>query len=236
MLFLDRQDAGRRLATELDRFRNERPVILALPRGGVPVAFEIAFALNAPLEVVLVRKIGAPGMAELAVGAIVDGEQLDKIIDGELVAQLSIPQSYLDAEVARQAEEIERRRRLYFKGRAPVSVAGRAALVVDDGIATGATMRAALRAIRRRLPAKLILAVPVGPASTIEALRREVDEVVCLATPGEFYAIGQFYADFRQIEDETVIALLDRAFQRSGAGPAPLGTEARRSTPPTSKA
>jgi putative phosphoribosyl transferase len=223
MLFSNRQEAGRRLAAELGRFKSAQPVILALPRGGVPVGFEIALALNAPLDVVLVRKIGAPGMSELAIGAIVDGEQLDKIIDSALVAELSVQQSYLDAEIARQAAEIERRRRVYFKGRAPVTVAGRAALVVDDGIATGATMRAALRAIRRRSPAKLVLAVPVAPGHTIEALRPEVDEIVCLATPEEFYAIGQFYADFRQLDDEDVVTLLDRAHQRSGIAQAAPG-------------
>jgi putative phosphoribosyl transferase len=216
MLFSNRQDAGRRLAAELTRFKNAQPVILALPRGGVPVGFEIALALNAPLDVVLVRKIGAPGMSELAIGAIVDGEQLDRIIDSELVAELGVAQSYLDGEIARQAAEIERRRRVYFKGRAPVTVAGRVALVVDDGIATGATMRAALRAIRRRSPAKLVLAVPVAPPHTIDALRPEVDEIVCLATPEQFFAIGQFYADFRQLDDEDVVTLLDRAHQRGG--------------------
>jgi putative phosphoribosyl transferase len=139
------------------------------------------------------------------------------------VAELDVPQRYLDAEIARQAAEIERRRHVYFKGRAPVTVAGRAALVVDDGIATGATMRAALRAIRRRGPAKLVLAVPVAPGHTIEALRPEVDEIVCLATPEEFYAIGQFYADFRQLDDEDVVTLLDRALQRSGIAQAACG-------------
>lgn len=223
MLFRNRQDAGRRLAAELAHFKSAQPVILALPRGGVPVGFEIARALDAPLDVVLVRKIGAPGMSELAIGAIVDGEQLDKIIDSELVAELAVPQRYLDAEIARQAAEIERRRRVYFKTRAPVTVAGRAALVVDDGIATGATMRAALRAIRRRSPAKLVLAVPVAPEHTIEALRPEVDEIVCLATPEDFYAIGQFYADFRQLDDEDVVTLLDRALPRSGSAEAASG-------------
>jgi len=223
MLFPNRQEAGRRLAAELTRFKNAQPVILALPRGGVPVGFEIALALNAPLDVVLVRKIGAPGMSELAIGAIVDGEQLDRIIDSELVAELGVAQSYLDGEIARQAAEIERRRRVYFKGRAPVTVAGRAALVIDDGIATGATMRAALRAIRRRSPAKLVLAVPVAPPHTIDALRPEVDEIVCLATPEQFFAIGQFYADFRQLDDEDVVTLLDRAHQRSASAEAAAG-------------
>jgi putative phosphoribosyl transferase len=224
MLFSNRQEAGRRLVAELSSFKDAQPVILALPRGGVPVGFEIALALNAPLDVVLVRKIGAPGMSELAIGAIVDGEQLDKIIDSKLVTELAVPQRYLDGEIARQAAEIERRRRVYLKGRAPVTVAGRAVLVVDDGIATGATMRAALRATRRRSPAKLVLAVPVAPGHTIEALRPEVDEIVCLATPEEFYAIGQFYADFRQLDDEEVVTLLDRALQRSAT---PQATSAK---------
>jgi putative phosphoribosyl transferase len=222
MQFIDRHDAGRRLAAVLGHFRTQQPVVLALPRGGVPVGFEIASALDAPLDVVLVRKIGAPGMSELAVGAIVDGEQLDEFIDRERVAELGVPQTYLDDEIRRQAAEIERRRRLYFKSRAPVSVAGCTALVVDDGIATGATMRAALRAVRRRGPATLVLAVPVGPASTVEALRPEVDEVVCLDTPDDFYAIGQFYAAFHQMSDEEVVALLDRALRRPSAVPQPV--------------
>jgi len=211
MLFVDRQDAGRRLAVELLRFAQQRPVVLALPRGGVPVGFEIARELAAPLDVILVRKIGAPGQPELAVGAIVDGERLDKVIDDGLVALLGVPDTYLEAEIAKQIGEIERRRQLYFKGRRPTEVRQRTAIVVDDGIATGATMRAALQAIRRRKPARLVLAVPVAPGQAVAALRSEVDEVVCLVSPDDFLAIGQFYGDFRQVGDEEVIELLDRA-------------------------
>lgn len=213
MFFESRKDAGCRLAAELMRYRDRQPVVLALPRGGVPVGFEIALALNAPLDVVLVRKIGAPGMAELAVGAIVDGERLDKIIDDRIVAELAVPQAYLDKEIARQVGEIERRRKLYFKDRPPTAIGGHTAVVVDDGIATGATMRAALLAVRRRKPSSLVLATPVAPAATIARLRAEVDDVVCLSSPDDFLAIGQFYEDFHQVSDEEVIALLDRAAQ-----------------------
>ncbi len=211
MLFANRQEAGRRLASALLRFKTQRPVVLALARGGVPVGFEIARTLAAPLDVVLVRKIGAPGCPELAIGAIVDGEHLEKIIEPAMVAELAVPQAYLDQEIARQLDEIERRRKLYFQDRPPADVRGATALVVDDGVATGATMRAALRAVRRRNPAKLVLSVPVAPPAAIEGLRQEVDEVVCLETPETFFAIGQFYRDFHQVSDEEVIALLKKA-------------------------
>jgi putative phosphoribosyl transferase len=211
MYFANRTDAGRRLARELQRFGPEKPVVLGLARGGVPVGYEIALALRAPLDVLLVRKIGVPWQPELAAGAIVDGPRLDRVIDEQLVAMLAIPQDYLDKEVARQAEEIERRREVYFKGRVPLEIANRTAIVVDDGIATGASMRAVLRALRRRSPARLILAVPVAPPDTIASLRAEADEIVCLATPADFGAISIFYADFHQVDDEEVVACLDRA-------------------------
>jgi putative phosphoribosyl transferase len=217
MLYSNRQEAGRRLAAELMRFKDHRPVVLALPRGGVPVGFEIAQALAAPLDVILVRKIGAPEQSELAVGAIVDGENLEQVIDRRIVAELGVPQAYLDQEIARQAREIERRRELYLKRRPPADLKKSTAIVVDDGIATGATMRAAVLAVRRRAPSRLVLAVPVAPASAIENLRPDVDELVCLATPEEFYAIGQFYLDFHQVSDDEVIALLERAAMRSSS-------------------
>ena len=212
-MFRDRRDAGRRLAAALARFRDQQPVVLALPRGGVPVGFEIAMQLAAPLDVVLVRKIGHPEMPELAVGAIAEGEGVETVIDQAVVAELGVSQTYLDEEIARQMRENDHRRGLYFKGRPPVEVRQRTALVVDDGIATGATMRAALRAVRKREPAKLVLAVPVAPESTLEAMRAEVDEIVCLASPEDFGAVGFFYADFRPVEDEVVVQLLDRAAQ-----------------------
>jgi putative phosphoribosyl transferase len=211
MLFADRQDAGRRLSAALWRFKDQRPVVLALPRGGVPVGFEIATKLRAPLDAVLVRKIGHPWSPELAIGAIADGEPIETVIDDRAVAEFGISQAYLDGEIAKQTRAIEQRRHRYFIGRSPIDIRQRTALVVDDGIATGATMRAALRAVRRRAPAKLILAVPVAPADALEALRSEVDEIVCLASPEDFGAVGIYYDDFRPVEDEVVIDLLDRA-------------------------
>lgn len=211
MRFANRRDAGQRLAAELLRYKDLRPVVLALPRGGVPVGFEVAMKLQASLDVVLVRKIGHPAMPELAVGAIADGEKLEKVIDEAAVAELGVSRAYLDQEIDRQRREIEHRRQLYFKGRPPIDIRNCTALVVDDGIATGATMRAALRAVRGRAPAKLVLAVPVAPASALEALRPETDEIVCLSSPEEFGAVGAFYADFRPVEDDVVVHLLTRA-------------------------
>ena len=215
--FADRADAGRRLAARLARFKGERPVVLALPRGGVPVGFEIALRLEAPLDVVLVRKLGHPLSPELAVGAVADGEKPVKVIEDAAAAELGVTRRYLEAEIARQLSIIEERRRVYFKDRPPLDLRQASAIVVDDGIATGATMRAALRATRLRAPAKLVLAVPVAPESALEALRAEVDEVVFIAAPEDFGAVGHFYVDFAQVEDEVVIALLDRAAKASVA-------------------
>jgi predicted phosphoribosyltransferase len=211
VIFADRKEAGVRLAKELERFKGRDPVVLALPRGGVPVAFEVAQALDAPLDLVLVRKIGAPRQPELAVGAVVDGEHTEIVTNEELVAELGLTPKWLQERAAREVEEIERRRRLYLAERERATITGKTAIVVDDGIATGATMRAALRAVRRRQPKRLVLAVPVAPAETLEALRAEVDEVVCLATPWPFRAIGFFYRDFPQVGDDEVRDLLARA-------------------------
>jgi putative phosphoribosyl transferase len=210
-LFADRSEAGRRLAERLLRFKDERPVVLALPRGGVPVGFEVARALDAPLDLVLVRKIGAPFQPELAVGAVVDGGRAETVLNEDLVREFQIPESYIAEESARQLEEIERRRDLYLAGRVRVPVEGHTAIVVDDGIATGATMEAALHATRRANPKRLVLATPVAPPDTIARLRPQADEVVCLATPRLFAAIGAFYEDFRQLSDEEVVDLLRRA-------------------------
>jgi putative phosphoribosyl transferase len=209
-LFADRSEAGRRLAERLLRFKDERPVVLALPRGGVPVGFEVAQALDAPLDLVLVRKIGAPFQPELAVGAVVDGGRAETVVNEDLVREFQIPESYIAEESARQLEEIERRRDLYLAGRVRVPVEGHTAIVVDDGIATGATMEAALHATRRANPKRLVLATPVAPPDTIERLRPQADEVVCLAMPRLFGAIGAFYEDFRQVNDEEVVDLLRR--------------------------
>ena len=212
----DRADAGRRLAERLSVYRTQRPVILGLPRGGVPVAFEIARALGAPLDLILVRKIGAPWQPELALGAVADGEHPDIAVNPEILAELGVPASYVQDEVRRLLVEIKRRRSLYLSGRAAVPLEGRAAIVVDDGIATGATAEAALLSVRRRRPKRLVLAVPVAPRETLERLRPSVDDVVCLATPGLFGAIGNFYRHFPQVSDDEVIELLQRSAIEGG--------------------
>ncbi|HBZ71815.1 MAG TPA: phosphoribosyltransferase [Deltaproteobacteria bacterium] len=210
-MFDDRRDAGRQLASDLLRFKGQDPVVLALPRGGVPVGFEIAQALGAPLDLILVRKIGAPFQPELAIAAVVDGEKMELVLNEDLLRALSLSEDYVREQSVRQLEEIERRRRLYLEGRERVAIEGKTALVVDDGIATGATMRAALRAVRRRKPRRLVLAVPVAPPEAVGLLQAEVDEVVCLATPDDLGAIGSFYFDFHQVGDEEVRELLERA-------------------------
>ena len=212
-LFADRSEAGRVLAQRLVGFKSERPVVLALPRGGVPVGFEVARLLEAPFDLVLVRKIGAPFQPELAIGAVVDGARAEMILNQEMVREFQIPESYLAEESARQLEKIERRREIYLAESTRAPVEGHTAIVVDDGVATGATMEAALHATRRANPKHLVLAVPVAPADTIERLRPQVDEVVCLATPRLFHAIGTFYEDFRQVTDEEVVELLRRAIR-----------------------
>ncbi len=221
MLFPDRSEAGRQLAERLLRFKDRKPVVLALPRGGVPVGLEIARALAAPLDLVLVRKIGAPYQEELAIGAIADGEHPELVTDAGLIADLAVTPEYLDKAKAAALKEIERRRHAWFGDRKPVDVAGRTAIVIDDGIATGATMQAALRATRHRKPSRLVLAVPVAPSDSIERLRPEVDETVCLATPAEFFAVGQFYRAFPQLRDEEVTTLLEQA--RAFASPVGSG-------------
>lgn len=211
MMFADRAEAGRKLAQRLQGLTLPRPVVLALPRGGVPVALEVARALSAPLDLLLVRKIGHPLQPELAMGAIVDGDHPELVLNEAFDAAAIDYSSYLETAKAAALAEIERRRALYLGGRQPVDVAHATAIVVDDGIATGATVRAALKALRHRHPRRSILAVPVAPAETLAALRNEVDDVVCLGTPAPFHAVGQFYADFRQIDDEEVMRLLSLA-------------------------
>ena len=221
-MFSDRAEAGRRLAEQLQRFRADQPLVLALPRGGVTIGVEIARALAAPLDVVLVRKIGAPFQEELAIGAVADGEHPEMVVNRHITALLDIPESYLNEERDRQLIEIERRRKLYLAGRSRPGIAGKTAIVVDDGIATGATMRAALRAVRRAGPKRLVLAVPVAPAETIAELRHDVDEIVCLETPPDFGSISLYYEDFRQVTDSEVIAMLAET-AGSGAAPQPTG-------------
>jgi putative phosphoribosyl transferase len=209
--FRDRADAGRQLAHRLLPYAAQEPVILALPRGGVPVAFEVARQLRAPLDLLFVRKIGAPGHAEFGLGAVVDGAHPQVVLNEEVLAELDVPGRYLEEETRRQLREIERRRQHYLAGRRPIDVAGRVAIMVDDGIATGGTVRAALKGLARARPARLILAVPVAPPDTIERLRAEADEVVCLMMPEPFYAVGKHYDDFTQTSDREVIDLLEEA-------------------------
>jgi putative phosphoribosyl transferase len=208
--FADRAEAGRMLAQRVARLGLVDPVVLALPRGGVPVATEVARALRAPLDLLMVRKIGAPGQRELAVAAVVDGDHPEVVVDEETLRLSGADMSYVQAEAQQELREIERRRALYLRGRAAVPLAAKSVVLVDDGIATGTTVRAALKALQRARPARLVLAVPVAPADTIEALRGEVDELVCLSQPEFFHAVGAHYRDFRQIEDDEVIDLLDK--------------------------
>lgn len=215
--FIDRRDAGQRLAARLKSRSFSDPVVLALPRGGVPVGFEVAHALDAPLDVLLVRKLGAPGFEELGIGAVIDGTQPQLVLDAETIAMLRVTPAYVDQERDRQLVEIERRRRLY-RGELPaVSVEGRTAIIVDDGIATGGTVLVALRALNKVSPKSIVVAVPVAPPETLAKLSVEADDVVCLATPSPFGSVGRYYDDFTQTSDEEVIRLLaaQRATQRA---------------------
>ena len=210
MSFKDRSDAGRKLAAALGGYKDQRPVILALPRGGVPVAAEVAAALKAPLDLILVRKIGVPFQPELAMGAVVDGGAPIIVRNEDVIRLAGIEEAEFKVICDNELAEIERRRQRYLGSRERVDVAGRTAIVIDDGVATGATTRAALRATRMRNPKKLILAVPVAPTESLAELRSDADEVICLEDYEFFGAIGAYYADFNQVADEEVIELLRR--------------------------
>jgi putative phosphoribosyl transferase len=211
LIFRDRADAGRQLAKLLLPMALEDPVVLALPRGGVPVGAEIAKALGAPLDVAFVRKIGAPGQPELAVGAVADGDDPEIVLNHALVQELGLAEDYLAAEATRELGAIERRRDEYQALRPAIDHAGRDVIVVDDGVATGMTMQAALRHIRRRVPRRLIAAAPVASREALAMLREEADEVVCLSNPRSFGSVGSFYCVFAQVSDEEVAALLKEA-------------------------
>jgi putative phosphoribosyl transferase len=206
--FTNRRAAGRALARALARKGLSDPVVLALPRGGVPVAAEIARHLRAPLDIVLVRKIGVPLQRELAAAAVINGGNAEIVTNDDVMALAGLTRADIDQLAKRELAEIERRRRVYLQGRERVPLEGRTLILVDDGIATGASVRAALAALRRRQPRALLLAVPVAPADTVAALRAEVDDVVCLKTPDPFMAIGLHYRDFHQLSDEDVICAL----------------------------
>lgn len=208
MSFIDRTEAGRRLAEALDAYAGKEAVVLALPRGGVPVAAEVASRLGAPLDLLIVRKIGVPYQPELAMGAVVDGEAPVVVRNEDVIRQADVSQAEFDRVRDHELAEIERRRERYLAGRQPVDIAGRTAIVIDDGIATGATVRAAIRGLRRKKPAEIVLAVPVAPPDTVAMLETEADRVVCLEQPSFFQAIGLHYRDFRQVSDEEVIATL----------------------------
>jgi putative phosphoribosyl transferase len=196
------------LAERLVSLRLQQPLVFALPRGGVPVGAEIAKALGAPLDVVFVRKIGAPDQPELAVGAVADGSEPEIVLNTELVGTLGLGEAYIAAATARELATIERRRRAWAELRPDVSPAGRAVIVVDDGVATGMTMQAALRQLRRQMPARLIAAAPVASREAAAMLEREADQVVCLSIPRRFGSVGAFYRSFLQVSDEEVVALL----------------------------
>jgi erythromycin esterase-like protein/adenine/guanine phosphoribosyltransferase-like PRPP-binding protein len=206
-LFRDRRDAGRQLAKKLTAYANRPDVIvLALPRGGVPVAYEVARALRAPMDVFLVRKLGVPGYEELAMGAVATGGI--RVLNDEVVQRLGIPDFIIETVAAREQQELARRERLYRGGRPPPDVRGRTLILVDDGLATGATMHAAIQALRQQQPARIVVAVPTASPDTCEQMRKEVDEVICGITPDQFQAVGQWYRDFSQTTDEEVRALL----------------------------
>jgi len=215
--FRDLYEAGRQLATKLSTYA-ERPdvVVFALPRGGVPVAFEVARVLDAPLDVFLVRKLGVPGHEELALGAIAQGGV--RVLNAEVVRSLDIAPDTIEAVAAREGEELARRERAYRDDRPPLEVAGRTVILVDDGLATGASMRAAVAALRAAAAARIVVAVPVAAPETCDAVRAEVDEIVCAVTPEPFYAVGFWYADFAQTTDAEVHDLLARAWQGTAAG------------------
>jgi len=210
MPFKNRFDAGRQLAVALAHCKNRKPVVLALPRGGVPIAAEVAAALNAPLDLILVRKIGVPFQPELAMGAVVDSDRPLVVCNEDVIRRASIKQRDFDAVCESELVELERRRARYVGKRKSIEVIGTTTIVIDDGIATGATMRAALRATRMRGPKTLVLAVPVAPPDSLAEMRSEADEVICLETHAEFGAIGPYYSDFRPVSDEEVINLLAR--------------------------
>jgi putative phosphoribosyl transferase len=210
MLFQDRFQAGRLLASKLSYLAN-RPdvVVLALPRGGVPVGYEVAKALNAPLDVFVVRKLGVPGHKELAMGAIASGGV--RVLNENVIRKLGIPNEVVETVAEEEERELERREREYRDGRPPIEIRGRTVILVDDGLATGSSMRVAVLALRKKNPAQIIVAVPVAAPATCAEFESEVDQVICAVTPEPFWAVGQWYTDFSQTSDEEVRDLLRRA-------------------------
>lgn len=208
MIFHDRREAGQKLADRLSTLNLRDPVILALPRGGVPVAVEIARALKAPLDILIARKVGMPGNPELALAAIIDGDPPDVVFNRQVVEACDLGDAALKILTDRELPELERRRRIYRANRPPLPIAARTAVLVDDGAATGATMKAAIRALRRRSPLEIVVALPVAPPDTVSDLAVEADRIVCLNQPSSFRALSSHYHDFHQLADEEVLDML----------------------------
>lgn len=217
-MFRDRQEAGKRLGVEVGKLDLHQPVVLALPRGGVPVAAEVAKALNAPLDLIIVRKVGAPGNPELAVAAIVDGNPPDIVLNREIVEAYALDDDELRVLIAKERPELERRRLVYRGDRAPLSITGKTAIIVDDGVATGTTMKVAIRALKRRSPREVVVAIPVAPPDTMAELAQEADLIVCLSQPARFRALGYHYRSFPQLTDDEVTDALVEAWQEHRAG------------------
>lgn len=215
-MFQDRAEAGRLLGAELLDHGLKNPIVLALPRGGVPVALEVAHALRARLDLLIVRKVGAPGNPELAVAAIVHGNPPDIVLNREIIEAYGLDDEQLRSLIKAERPELERRRIAYLGERPPLSVAGRTAILVDDGAATGTTMKVAVRALRRRSPRKVVVAVPAAPAETVAELEQEADRVVCLDQPLRFRALGYHYHDFRQLTDDDVREAMKQARGSNG--------------------
>lgn len=212
--FKNRRDAGRKLAQMLSAYmRGQNILILALPRGGVPVAYEVALALSVPLDILIVRKVGLPGQEELAIGAIASGGI--RVLNRDIIRMLSVPEEVVNFVVKREIEELQRQERIFRGDRPPPEVHELTVLLIDDGLATGASMRAAVAGVRTRHPARIVVAVPVAAFETCDALRSEVDEVVCVMTPEPFYGVSRWYDDFSQVSDEEVRALLEEAHRQS---------------------
>jgi len=212
-IFKDRRDAGRKLAQKLSAYANRSDVIaLALPRGGVPVAYEVALALNAPLDIFTVRKLGLPGHEELAMGAVASGGA--RVFNQDVVRTFNIPQGVVEAVAKQELKELERRERAFRGDREMREIHDRTAILIDDGLATGASMQAALMGLRARDPARIVVAVPTAPLETCEAFQPLVDEMICATTPEPFYGVGQWYEDFSQVTDEQVQTLLEQASQQ----------------------
>jgi len=214
-LFHDRQHAGRELAKRLAHFRNQSTIVLGLARGGVPVAYEVARALGAPLDVWVVRKLGAPIQPELGMGAVSEGGEV--FVDAHIVREVGASEAEVQEVIARKTAEVEERCTRFRRGRGTPNLEGKTVLLVDDGLATGGTARAALRAIRRRGPRRVVLAVPLGSPDTVEALAQEADEILCLSPHPDLYAIGLWYENFEPVEDEDVVALLEKAHAQGAA-------------------